>query len=187
MATAYVFNGMRDLTGERALMFDGRKFEFPLGKVTQVPDQVFTAPDTYRRNMPNASPADKQAVHESHMEGITFCHTLFRRQYVDFMASGLWVGERAPVPSEIEATKKLGEQWWRDYIDECIQERISRQSGDKGRLKLDAETIEKMKELGIHDPIHNPIKTMGTAEIQTIATVVAATMKEMAEPAGAKK
>lgn len=186
----YVYNPIRDLTGERALMFDGKLYEFPKGKVTVLEDQHFQAPDLYRRNMANASPAEKKAVHEYDLDATTFANTIFRRQYVDMIAAGIFIGSKEPTVEEKKACDKRAEQWKRAQIDEFQQERMERQSGGKGRLSPDVEMIEWMEELGIEDKLYNPLKggmpqedlvAMGAA----IGKSVAEAMK--AEPVGARK
>ncbi len=173
-------------------MFDGKNYEFPKGEVTVLEDQHFTAPDVYRRNMSNGSPADKKAVHEYDVDAISFAHQLFRRQYTDFLLAGIYVGTTPPTKMDKEACEAKAEIWWRGAIEDFQNERNERKSGGKGRLAPDPDLVEKMKQFGIKDEVYNSTKSgMSDEDLQRLTTASAmAAVKAMQmekETAGSRK
>jgi len=147
---AYVYNALKDLT----LLHNGREHKFLKGRVTEVDDQVFTAPDVYRRNHPSNPQAD--AMLEARMNGGDFARMILNRHYLNLLDAGCWVGDEKPTDVQKQACALKAEAYKRKRIDEALQERSERRAGGKGLLALDEEIIEWMRELGITDELYNP-------------------------------
>lgn len=167
----YVYNPVRNTV----LEFSGREYYFEKDKVTVLRDQLFWAPDEYRRNLSNGSPEDRAAIHEMVIPAAKFADMLFgNRHYLNLKDSGFVVTEQTPTADEKREGMDKAVVWKLKAIDEFLNERRERQSGGQGRLAPDQEVIDWMRELNIYDPLYNPAPVGATAaENERLATLVA--------------
>jgi hypothetical protein len=180
MSTAYVLNCLEPTT----LYFDGRPWEIPFNRVIKFDDQVFRAPDEYKRNHP--SDRDANAMLESHVDGMSFARNLLNRQYLNLLDAGFWLGEAQPTDEQRKATKMKAEEYKRRAIDLALQERRERQAGGMGRLSFDEKIILWMQELGIEDELYNP--DAGDQRMaKTLAKALYDVMQQNKEPEAAGK
>lgn len=172
----YLYNPYKDVL----FSFGGRTWEFPAGKagssprgkVTEIDDATFTAPDLVKRNAETDS--NENAMLTYTVTGYELAQKFMNRHQVNRFAQGFWVGQNQPTDKEKSDADKRAKKARLDAISAAQKDRALAKAGKPGRMEFDDYILDFMKEEGIKDDFYDTVPGGGGLSKEILEAIGAA-------------